>query len=77
MTQSSALLKSKYPRSKYSPREACKYCNGAGEVNGNKGVKPCVCLFVQHDLIEASLKVLPYAMYEVLGIDVEALKGKA
>lgn len=77
MTQTPPTLRAKYPRSKYSPRVGCQYCKGVGEVNGKQGLKPCVCLFVQHDLIEASLKVLPYAMYEVLGIDVEALEGKA
>lgn len=69
-------LKDKYPRSKYNPREACQYCNGTGEVNGKQGVKPCVCLFVQHDLIETSLKVLPLAMLDAMGIDVAALKGE-
>lgn len=68
-------IKEKYPRSKYAPRGGCQYCNETGEVNGKQGLKPCVCLFVQHDLIEASLKVLPLAMLDAMGIDVKALAG--
>lgn len=71
-----ALLKRKYPHAKYSPRVGCQYCNGRGEVKGEQGTKPCLCIFVQHDLIEVALKVLPLAMYETLGIDVKALEGK-
>lgn len=76
MTSTSPAISTKYPRSKYPPRVACKYCKGTGEVNGEQGVKPCVCLFVQHDLIEISLKVLPAAMMDAMGIDVKALEGK-
>lgn len=76
MTSTSLAISTKYPRSKYPPRVACQYCNGTGEVMGKQGVKPCVCLFVQHNMIEISLKVLPAAMLDAMGIDVKALEGK-
>lgn len=76
MTQTPPLLKRKYPKAKYAPRVGCQYCKGAGEVNGKQGAKPCVCIFVAPAMVDIALKVLPAALMDALGIDVNALAGK-
>jgi hypothetical protein len=76
MTQIPPLLKRKYPKAKYAPRPGCQYCNGRGEVNGKQGMKPCVCIFVSPTMVDHAMKILPAAFLGVMGIDVEALKGK-
>lgn len=75
MTQTPPTLRAKYNKAKYAPRAGCQYCNGTGEVNGKAGLRPCICLFVSHDNIEVSLKILPAALLETMGIDVTAFEG--
>lgn len=77
MTQTPQTLRAKYPKAKYAPRVGCQYCKGEGEVNGKAGLKPCVCLFVSHEMVDQAMKILPAAFLDVMGIDVEALGGKA
>lgn len=68
-------LKKKYLRSKYPPDPECKFCNGNGErfienvsLVDNKpiGWKPCVCIFVSHDMAEVVGELLSQAAKRAL-----------
>lgn len=61
-------LKLKYPDIHHAPRENCKYCKGTGEktthLRGGEFIKeqdlisPCICTFVDHDLVDFAAKAL-------------------
>lgn len=62
-------LQAKYPKTKglkYEPREKCRFCGGTGETRKGHLVRPCICVFVQHDFVDQAAAGLARAAKSLL-----------
>lgn len=70
-------LKAKYPDIHHAPRENCKFCHGSGEKTTHlKGgefiaeqdiVSPCICTFVDHDIVDVAASMLNKTISKMKG----------
>ncbi len=70
-------LKIKYPLCNYAPLATCKTCGGSGEVKKHLPagkffqerdvITPCMCIFVEHDMLEIAKSVMQETVSKLKG----------
>jgi len=72
-------LKAKYPDIHHEPRQGCKFCHGTGEktthLSGGEFIaeqditSPCICTFVDHDMVDIASNMLNETISNLKGTD--------
>ena len=62
-------LKEKYPLCNHAPDPNCRYCHGEGEKPRRLvvGLTPCMCIFVDHDLVEKAQDIMNETIRKIKG----------